>query len=218
MRPEAVIFDLDGTLADSAPDIHFALSAVLTQNGLPWLGRETVRLMIGGGPVVLIERAFEELEIVATTEEIENLSSSFVRTYLELGNSRTTLIGGAETCLKQLASENIPIGLCSNKPEHICNQLLTDLNVRHFFAAIQGSGTGLPTKPHPGSLQAILHRLNSTPQAALYVGDSRTDVDTARNAGVPVVLVRSGYTEVPADTLGADWVVERLSDVAAIWQ
>ncbi len=217
-KPEALIFDLDGTLADSAPDIHRSLNAVLGHSGLPLLELNAVKLMIGGGPEVLVRKALGELSLVAESDEIKRLSMSFEHTYLEQGNALTTLFRGAVDCLDHLARQDIPIGLCSNKPEHICHQLLLDLDIRMFFDAIQGSGTGLPTKPHPEALLAILHRLGAAPERALYVGDSKTDVETAGAAGVPVALVESGYTAAPATTLGADWVVEGLWEIPSIWQ
>jgi phosphoglycolate phosphatase len=217
-NPEALIFDLDGTLADSAPDIHRSLNAVLSRSGLPLLELKAVTLMIGGGPEVLVRKALRELGLVLEPDEIRHLSMSFQHTYLEQGNALTSLFRGAVDCLDHLARHEIPIGLCSNKPGHICHQLLLDLEIRSFFDAIQGSGTGLPTKPHPAALLAILHRLGARPERALYVGDSKTDVETARAAGVPVALVKYGYTAAPATTLGADWVVEGLWEIPSIWQ
>ena len=217
-KPEALIFDLDGTLADSAPDIHRSLNAVLGHSGLPLLDFNAVKLMIGGGPEILVRKALGELGLVLEPDEIRHLSMSFEHTYLEQGNALTPLFRGAVDCLDHLARQDIPIGLCSNKPEHICHQLLLNLDIRRFFDAIQGSGTGLPTKPHPEALLAILHRLGARPERALYVGDSKTDVETARAGGVPVALVKCGYSAAPATTLGADWVVEGLWEIPSIWQ
>jgi len=217
-RPAAIVFDLDGTLVDSAPDIRCALNAVLAQDGLPSLGVNTVQLMIGGGPAVLVSRALDELGITAEPEDIARLATSFEQSYREQGNALTTVSRGAVSCLEHLKNHDVSIGLCSNKPEHICHQLLSDLEIQHFFDAVQGSGSGLPTKPHPAALLAILRRLDTEPERALYVGDSKTDVETARAAGVAIALVKFGYTATPADTLGADWVVEGLAEVPSLWQ
>jgi len=217
-KPAAIIFDLDGTLVDSAPDIRCALHAVLERNKLPCPELEEVKLMIGGGPAVLVERALDSLGIVAASSEIEHLSVKFQETYLEQGNTLTTLFPGAVDCLEQLADQDIAIGLCSNKPERICHQLLSDLGIRHYFQVIQGSGSGLPTKPDPAVLIETLRRLEAGPERALYVGDSMTDVETARAAGVTVVLVIGGYTAIPAESLGADRVVAGLADVMSTWQ
>lgn len=217
-KPAAVIFDLDGTLVDSAPDIHYSLNAVLNQRGLNSIELNSVALMIGGGPELLVRRALDKLGTAAEAGEIAELTIEFESVYLEHGNTLTNLFPGALECITELDRHGIPIGLCSNKPEHICDQLLADLEIRKFFVAIQGSGTGLPRKPHPGPLLATLDRLGAKTVQALYVGDSRTDVDTARAADMPVALVKHGYTSEPADVLGADWVVDSLADIPSIWQ
>lgn len=217
-KPAAVVFDLDGTLADSAPDIHYSLNAVLNQRGLNSIELSSVTLMIGGGPELLIRRALDELGTAAEAGEIAALTAEFENAYLEHGNVLTNLFPGALECIAKLEGHGIPIGLCSNKPEHICDQLLADLEIRKFFVAIQGSGTGLPKKPHPDPLLAILDRLGAKPAQSLYVGDSSTDVETARAGDVPVALVKHGYTSEPAATLGSDWVVGSLADIPSIWQ
>jgi len=217
-QPAAIVFDLDGTLVDSAPDIRCALNIVLAQDGLPPLGTKEVRLMIGGGPTVLVERALHELGSAARPGDIERLTASFKQTYLEQETALTTLFPGAISCLEHLKNHDVSIGLCSNKPELSCTQLLADLGIEHLFSAIQGSGSGLPMKPNPAALLAVLRRLDTEPANALYVGDSKTDVDTARAASVPVALVNGGYTVAPARALGADWVVECLADIPSIWQ
>jgi phosphoglycolate phosphatase len=217
-KPAAVVFDLDGTLADSAPDIHYSLNAVLNQRGLNSIELSSVTLMIGGGPELLMRRALAELGAAAEAGEIAELTAEFESAYLQHGNALTKLFPGALECIARLDAHDIPIGLCSNKPEHICDQLLADLEIRKFFVAIQGSGTGLPKKPRPEPLLVILDRLGAKPGQALYVGDSSTDVETARAGEVPVALVKHGYTSEPAATLGADWVVESLADIPSIWQ
>jgi len=217
-RPAAIVFDLDGTLVDSAPDIRCALNTVLAQDGLPALETAAVRLMISGGPTVLVERALDQLGVAADPEYVERLTTSFKQIYLEQGNALTTLFPGAVSCLEHLKSHDLSIGLCSNKPEQSCMQLLAELEIEHFFSAIQGSGSGLPMKPHPGALLAVLHQLDTEPAKALYVGDSKTDVDTARAASVSVALINGGYTVEPATTLGADWVLEGLGDIPSIWR
>jgi len=173
--------------------------------------------MIGGGPELLVRRALNELETVAEPDEIAELTVQFEYTYLERGTVLTNLFPGALECFGKLRGDGISIGLCSNKPEHICHQLLTDLDIRKYFGAIQGSGTGLPKKPHPDALFALLSRLDANPARSIYVGDSKTDVDTARASGIPVALVKHGYTEEPAANLGSDWVVDGLAEIPTIW-
>ncbi len=216
--PEAVVFDLDGTLVDSAPDIHRALNLALQRKHIRSLELEEVLLMIGGGPEVLIRKALDSSGTISTPEEVRQLTASFERAYFEQGSELSSLFSGARQCINYLTEHDIPIGLCSNKPEHICVQLLSDLAIDKSFGALQGSGSGLPRKPDPAPLLAVLSKLKAKPSQAIYVGDSKTDVDTARAASVPVALVTGGYTATPASELGADWVVESLADLPSIWQ
>jgi len=216
MRPDAVVFDLDGTLADTAADIQQALNRVLADEQLPFVDVAAVRLMIGRGPEVLVSRTLESLDTPAAADRVARMTNAFRENYSKQGNNLSRLFPGATECLEDLARLRIAIGLCSNKPESNCTQLLDDLGIRGHFAAIHGSGSGLPLKPDPKALVTTVRRLGAT--HPLYVGDSATDVTTARAASIPVALVRGGYTQTPPEALAADWVLERLSDLPSIWQ
>jgi phosphoglycolate phosphatase len=172
--------------------------------------------MVGKGPEVLVRKALKHRNAAFDDDDVAQMTESFRARYSEQGNDLSRLTPGAIECLEELAQQHIAIGLCSNKPAPNCAQLLGDLGVLNHFAAIQGSGTGLSLKPDPEPLLATINRLGAT--CALYVGDSATDVDTARAAGIPVALVRGGYSEVPAESLSADWVVDRLSELPSLWQ
>lgn len=211
--PEAVVFDLDGTIADTAENIRQALNAALASDELAPLDVSTVKTMIGAGPEALVRRALRWLGNCSDVDIVERLTKKFHEAYRELGNSLSTLFDGGDTCLAALASRGIRMGICSNKPETFCRTLLADLGILDYFAAVQGSGTGLRHKPDPEPLLNTLRSLGVSPERALYVGDSQTDVLTARAAGVPVVLVSHGYTETPASELGADRVLATLADV-----
>jgi phosphoglycolate phosphatase len=209
----AVVFDLDGTLADTAADIRRALNRTLAADDLPSLDVAAVRLMIGGGPRLLVSRALRSLGIDAGQYRVDRLTKVFCNEYLRQENIETTLFDGAETCLKQLKSAGTRIGLCSNKPDEHCRKIVAELGVASYFDVVQGSGAGLPRKPDPAPLLRTSERLGTLPFATLYVGDSETDVLTARAAGVPVVLVSYGYTARPASDLGADEVYNSLADI-----
>jgi len=216
MRPDAVVFDLDGTLADTAADIQQALNRVLADEQLPSVDVDTVRLMIGRGPEILVSRVLEKLDAPAGPGRVARMTEAFRENYSKQGNNLSRLFPGAMECLEILTRQRIAIGLCSNKPESNCTQLLDDLDIRQHFTAIHGSGAGSPLKPDPEALLTTVHRLRAA--HPLYVGDSATDVATARAARIPVALVRGGYTQTPIEALAADWVLERLSDLPSVWQ
>lgn len=210
----AVVFDLDGTLADTAGDVQRALNRTLASEGLPPLEVPTVRVMIGGGPRLLVLRALAELRVKKGRYVVDKLTELFHDEYLRQETTASRLFDGAMDCLRRLRASGTRIGICSNKPEDICHKVIADLRVADYIDVIVGSGSGLPRKPHPAPLLAVIEQLGSTPAAALYIGDSETDVKTARAARVDVVLVDYGYSTRPASELGADRVYSSLADIA----
>lgn len=209
----AVVFDLDGTLADTANDIREALVRSLAAENLPPVDLASVRLMIGGGPRLLVERALHRLGVETETALVDRLAAAFHREYQGRGNQESRLFDGVESTLKQLHAIGMRIGLCSNKPDDLCRMLARNFGIDRYFDEILGSGDALPKKPDPEPLLRVIERLGATPADTLYVGDSATDVTTARAAGVPVMLVSYGYTLRAAGQLGADAVIDSLADL-----
>ena len=203
----AVVFDLDGTLADTAADVREAVVRALAAEGLPPVDVASVRLMIGGGPRLLVERVLHRLHVATDDDLVERLTRSFHAEYLKQGSRLSALFPGVESTLKNLHSAGIRVGLCSNKPDDLCRMLV------EYVDEIVGSSGGLPRKPDPAPLLRVIERLGVAPGDALYVGDSETDVVTARNAGVDVMLVKHGYTLRAATQLGADGVIDSVADL-----
>lgn len=209
----AVVFDLDGTLVDSAADVQRALNRTLASEELQPIDVDLVRYMIGGGPRLLVLRALAELRVKKSRYAVDRLTELFHDEYLRQENTETHFYDGAEDCLRQLCAAGTRIGICSNKPDDLCHKLINDLDAGQYFDVILGSGSGLPRKPDPAPLLEVIARLESRPEATLYVGDSETDVKTARAAGVDVVLVSYGYSARPAAELGADKIYDSLADI-----
>ena len=124
------------------------------------------------------------------------------------------LFTGAIEGLKRMKSAGLKLGICSNKPDDLCRLLVDSFDLHDKVDIVLGSGAGLPRKPDPAPLLHVIERLGATPETTLYVGDSETDVKVARAAGVPVALVSYGYTLRPASQLGADGVVDSISELA----
>jgi len=211
----AVVFDLDGTLADTVADISESLEIALARMGLPGVEPGAVRLMIGHGPAVLAQRALQHLDVSPEQHLVTYLTDVFMNHYAASGNRLSSLFTGVNDCLEELAAMNVAIGVCSNKPHDACRGLLVDLGIARYIDALQGGMAGMPKKPDPTMLLEVLRSLGVSAQDALYVGDSDTDVRTARAAGLPVVLVSYGYSDRPADQLGADRVVSSLRELPA---
>ena len=209
----AIVFDLDGTLADSAGDVQRALNRALASEDLPPLDVNVVRLMIGGGPRLLVLRALAALRCRKSRYVVDKLTDRFHDEYLRQETRDSRLFDGALDCLRRLRESGTRIGVCSNKPEDLCRKLTNDLGISGYIDALLGSGSGLPRKPDPAPLLKVIEDLGATPGTTLYVGDSETDVKTARAAGVDVVLMSYGYTARPAEELGADRVYDSLADI-----
>jgi phosphoglycolate phosphatase len=214
--PDAIVFDLDGTIADTAADIRHALNCVLQAAGFGQFDVDTVKIMVGAGPKELVRRALSRLGVAADKDTVSRLAAAFEDEYRQRGNTLSAPFDDVESCLEQLADYQIRMGVCSNKPDKLCKPLLSDLGILGYFSAVQGYGSGLPKKPDPQPLLATLSSLDATPDRALYVGDSETDVQTARAAGVPVAVVSHGYTVTPASELGADWVLTTLAELPVL--
>ena len=209
----AVVFEIDGTLADTAVDIRDALVKALAREGLPPIDVASVRLMIGGGPKALVERALHRLGVPARDNLVTRLAQAFHAEAKHSGTRSAHLFDGAESSLRQLHRSGVRIGLCSNKPDDLCHQLVHDLGVDQYIDEVLGSSDDRPKKPDPDILLTVIERLGVPPAETLYVGDSATDVATARAAGVPIILVSYGYTLRSATQLGADAVIDSLTEL-----
>jgi phosphoglycolate phosphatase len=209
----AVVFDLDGTVADTAQDIHASLVSALAARGLPPVDLDSTRLMIGGGPQLLVERALDRLGIKTDTRLVDGLVTAFHDDYLANGDRHARLYDGAASTLRQLHAMGTRVGLCSNKPDDLCRMLTRSFDIDRYIDETLGSTPGMPKKPDPAPLLAITERLGVAPRDTLYVGDSEADVKAARAAGIPVMLVSYGYTLRHAAQLGADGVIDSLAEL-----
>ena len=216
--PRAVVFDLDGTLVDSAPDIMAALNATLAADGVAPFDVERVKAMIGGGSRRLIERALAARDQAADVARIDRLVAIFEKIYADNPCQETRIFPGALLLMEKLAAGGIRLGLCTNKPGTATLPLLAALDLaRHFGAVVTGSD-GFAKKPDAAMLIATFARLGCTAQDGVMIGDSGADVGCARAAGCPVVLVSFGYTPEPARALGADAVVDSFAEILPILQ
>lgn len=213
---QALVFDLDGTLAETAGDLHLVLAEVLAGEGLTAPPLEAVRSMIGDGAKVLIERALTALGQVPDEALVARLFVRFRERYAQEPCRASALYPGAQQLLADLDARGLRLGLCTNKPQAATLGLLQALGIERCFRVVIG-GDALPVrKPDPGHLDAVLRALDAVPARSVMVGDSRNDLLTARGLGVPCVLVSFGYTSVPAAALGADAVIDHLADLPAV--
>lgn len=212
--PRGIVFDLDGTLVDSVGDIAAALNGALAEVGLGPLTDDEVRGMVGRGADVTVRRALARLG--AEDRDPDALHAGFVRLYAAKPAERSVLYPGTEAMLARFADEGRRLAICTNKPEELTETIVRDLGVWSAFGTVIGASDRLPRKPDPAMLAAAFAGIGVDPADGVMVGDSVTDVGTARALGVPIVLVSFGYTPVPARDLGADAVIDHLGDLPGI--
>jgi phosphoglycolate phosphatase len=202
----ALIFDLDGTLADTAPDLLGATNAVLAARGRPLLDLAHLRHLVGFGATALIIQAMEASGAPVTEAELPDLIEIFLAHYREHIADGSHLFPGVADTLAALKADGARLGVLTNKPQELTDPLLPLLGIDHLFAAIYGSGRKAYTKPDPRIFQDVVADCGGHP--GVMIGDSITDLNTARAAGAPCILMSYGYTPVPASELGADIVLD----------
>ncbi len=210
---KAVLFDLDGTLIDSAPDIAGAVNELLAAHHLPALSVADVTAMIGNGIDKTVERAFAAVGHPVAGAEFEALLTEMAPIYRRHATQLTTLMPGATDALAALQKRGLKIGLVTNKPQLATRNVLLHFGVLERFGVIIGADAVVEKKPAPEGIWLALDKLGVAREEAVMVGDSVTDVEAARAAGLPVILIRGGYTTEPAETLGADQVLGSLADL-----
>jgi phosphoglycolate phosphatase len=198
---------LDGTLADTAPDLLGATNAVLTARGRPRLDLEHLRHMVGFGAVALITQAMEASGAPVTPEEMPPLIEIFLAHYRGHIADGTRLFPGVAETLAQLKAAGSGLGVLTNKPQELTDLLLPRLNLDGMFGAVYGAGRKPYTKPDPRIFQDVVADIGGK-SPAVMIGDSITDLNTARGAGAPCILMSYGFTPVPAKDLGADMVLD----------
>lgn len=206
--PKAILFDLDGTLVHSAPDIADSLNQLMVLEGLPEFPLESVMNMVGGGVALLVERALAAHGQAVDEAAQAALVARFIEIYTPRAADRTCLFAGARDVLESYRCDGVGLGVCTNKPEAITRMILEALGVAHLFGAVIGGDTLSVKKPDPAPLLAALETLGCAPANGLMVGDSAADADAARAASMPVILVTFGYTQTPVRDLPHDGFVD----------
>lgn len=213
IKAKAILFDLDGTLIDSVPDINHASNILLKEHGLPSLSVDETRSMIGNGVKVLVDKSFTHLDAPLSKEALEDVTNEMMDIYSKNLTSLTTAFDGAEALLKQLKAENIKVAVVTNKPEGFSRTIINHFGWENLVDAVIGGDTCTTRKPEPDMLFTACEQMGTPRESTIMVGDSPADITAAINANMPSVAVRGGYTNLPVEDLGANLVVNSLHEV-----
>jgi phosphoglycolate phosphatase len=213
--PRTVVFDLDGTLVDTAPDLINALNFVLDREGLPPVPLHAARNMIGAGARKLIERGLELEGRSVGLDDITRLTTGFIDYYAAHIADVSRPFEGLEGALDDLAARGYRFAVCTNKLEWLSKLLLDRLGLSWRFSAICGADTFGVSKPDPAILRQTIARAGGQLSSAIMVGDAGPDIGVARRAGIAVIGVDFGYSEVPIAELKPDRLISHMRELPA---
>ena len=212
----AVIFDLDGTLVDSAADLHHAVDGLLAQRGLAGTTLGQVKRMIGDGTRRLVQRAFSAAGQALDDAALDAAERDFLQFYMQEPARLTRPYDGVEQTLTRLHASGLRMGVCTNKPARASQAILEQLGLARFFSGLSGGDSAPVRKPDPGHVLDALARIGAEPATTLMVGDNEHDVHAGRAAGLRTVAVTYGYARLPYPELGADWLIDRFPDLLSV--
>ena len=199
-RQYTILFDLDGTLVDTAPDLMHAHNHVMKKFGYPTKSTEEIRSLVGQGAGAMLGRSIwgqakKEFGKVQDENVKKEMVKDFVDFYGKNIINESTLIKGVEEFLIWCKEKKISMAVCTNKQEHLAIDLLKKIGIYDFFEYVAGHNTFEYCKPDPRHLTSVVEILNGDLKKTLMIGDSETDANAAKNAGIPVILLEDGYTE-----------------------
>ena len=213
MTKPIIVFDLDGTLVETAPDLLDSLNHCLELAKLPQVDEVQLRRYVGMGGKVMIERAFAAQGRPLAEDHLAELLVAFLEHYTDNIPGRSLFFPGVDRALDRFESAGYLMAVCTNKYESLSTKLLEALGVAHRFGAICGQDTFDFRKPDPRHLVETIRLAGGDPERAVMVGDSKTDIDTAIAAGIPVVAVDFGYTDVHVRELGPSRVISHFDEL-----
>jgi phosphoglycolate phosphatase len=211
----ALLFDLDGTIIDSAPDVCSSLNRALDAMERPPITVEDTKMLVGFGARTLCDKALAMTGEPASEDDVELLLTGFLDGYRKNPCEHTIIFPGALDALNLFLGAGIQLGICTNKPEATCFPVLDALGLRHFFSSVICGDTIEFSKPDPRHIFHTLDEMGAELSDAAFVGDSEADVEAANNAGLPCILVTFGYCHAPFNSLNADAIIDHFDDLDA---
>ncbi|WP_350333708.1 phosphoglycolate phosphatase [Coralliovum pocilloporae] len=208
-----VVFDLDGTLVDTAPDLLTSLNHVLATEGYQPASREQISFLLGQGARKMLERGLELNNISLPDTELDRLFQDFLTYYGSHIADHSRPFPGVINAMDWLRENGCRFAVCTNKLESLSRTLLNNLQLADYFETVAGRDTFPVCKPNPDHLFGTIKAAGGNPQRSVLIGDSKTDIATAKAAGIPVVAVTFGYTDIPVTELGPDSIIDHFDQL-----
>ncbi|SON56383.1 Phosphoglycolate phosphatase [Hartmannibacter diazotrophicus] len=212
-RPPLVVFDLDGTLLDTAADLIGAVNHLMAEEGLPPLDPNAHKVTVSRGGKAMVAAGLEAAGVTVDDAALEALTERFVDLYIRHVADETQPFPGTLDALDRLEQAGIRLAVCTNKRHVLAIELFEKLDLLSRFAAICGGDSFAVRKPDPGHILKTIEAAGGDPATSVMVGDSYADIDAAKAAGVPVIGVSFGYTDIPVRDLGADAVIDHYDEL-----
>ena len=216
-----ILFDLDGTLVDTAPDLMMAHNHVMKKFGYPTKSTEDIRNLVGKGAGALIGRSIwgqakKEFSKVLDAKIKDEMVKEFVNFYGKNIVNESTLVTGVKDFLIWCKEQNISMAVCTNKQEHLSNDLLKKIGIYDFFEYVAGSDTFDYCKPDPRHLTNVVEILDGDVKKTIMIGDSETDANAAKEAQIPMILLKYGYTEKRSEEIYHNYLIQDFIDIEKI--
>ena len=208
-----LLFDLDGTIIDSAPDVCASINQTLSTMGRPHITVDNTKALVGFGARTLCEKTLSITGEPGNEEDINFLLTGFLEYYRKNPSEHTVIFPGALKALNHFKDAGIQLGICTNKPEATCFPVLDSLELRHLFSSVICGDTMEFRKPDPRHVFHTLDDMGADSSNAAFVGDSEADIEAANNAGLPSVLVTFGYCHMPFDNLKANAMIDHFDEL-----
>ncbi len=207
----ALIFDLDGTLIHSVPDMHLAINKTLKEFNLGRISEKQLQLFVGQGMLKLSERVVNFCG--GSKNLIDPVYKSYRKNYSDEPYKLSKFMKGVEYTLKELFQKNIPMSICTNKRQFVTKKILNKMKIEHYFKTIVGAQDGIPLKPNKDMVQHVISDLNLMNFNYFMVGDTSNDVDAAKSAGIKSITISGGYSGIPVEELNSDYVLKNMGEL-----
>ena len=211
-----MIFDLDGTLVHSVPDMHNAINKTLTQYNLENISEQKLQTFVGEGMLSLSKKVVDYCG--GNQELYETVFNSYRQNYSEEPYKYSTLMPGVMKALNYFHDQKIPMGICTNKRQFVTEKLIKQMNLDKFFDVIIGAKDNIPLKPKPDMIQITINQFNSIKGSFFMVGDTSNDIDAAKAANIKSIAVNGGYTHVDINSLGANYTLESMEEIIDLFR